>query len=193
MGGILADDMGLGKTIQLLAVILSYVQKNKGNVKPSIIICPSSLALNWYNEIQKFTPTLKALVISDDYLERKRKIEEIGKYQVIITSYDSLKRDIDLYENYCFKYVVADEAQYIKNNNTKNSKAIKTINAETKFALTGTPIENSLSELWSIFDFIMPGYLYKYKKFKELYETPIIKEQNEDVMNKLKNKLSHLF
>ena len=189
MGGILADDMGLGKTIQLLAVILSYVQKNKGNVKPSIIICPSSLALNWYNEIQKFTPTLKALVISDDYLERKRKIEEIGKYQVIITSYDSLKRDIDLYENYCFKYVVADEAQYIKNNNTKNSKAIKTINAETKFALTGTPIENSLSELWSIFDFIMPGYLYKYKKFKELYETPIINEQNEDVMNKLKKQI----
>lgn len=189
MGGILADDMGLGKTIQLLAVILSYVQKNKGNVKPSIIICPSSLALNWYNEIQKFTPTLKALVISDDYLERKRKIEEIGKYQVIITSYDSLKRDIDLYKNYCFKYVVADEAQYIKNNNTKNSKAIKTINAETKFALTGTPIENSLSELWSIFDFIMPGYLYKYKKFKELYETPIIKEQNKDVMNKLKKQI----
>lgn len=189
MGGILADDMGLGKTIQLLAVILSYVQKNKENVKPSIIICPSSLALNWYNEIQKFTPTLKALVISDDYLERKRKIEEIGKYQVIITSYDSLKRDIDLYKNYCFKYVVADEAQYIKNNNTKNSKAIKTINAETKFALTGTPIENSLSELWSIFDFIMPGYLYKYKKFKELYETPIIKEQNEDVMNKLKKQI----
>ena len=189
MGGILADDMGLGKTIQLLAVILSYVQKNKGNVKPSIIICPSSLALNWYNEIQKFTPTLKALVISGDYLERKRKIGEIGKYQVIITSYDSLKRDIDLYENYCFKYVVADEAQYIKNNNTKNSKAIKTINAETKFALTGTPIENSLSELWSIFDFIMPGYLYKYKKFKELYETPIIKEQNEDVMNKLKKQI----
>lgn len=189
MGGILADDMGLGKTIQLLAVILSYVQKNKGNVKPSIIICPSSLALNWYNEIQKFTSTLKALVISGDYLERKRKIEEIGKYQVIITSYDSLKRDIDLYKNYCFKYVVADEAQYIKNNNTKNSKAIKTINAETKFALTGTPIENSLSELWSIFDFIMPGYLYKYKKFKELYETPIIKEQNEDVMNKLKKQI----
>ena len=125
MGGILADDMGLGKTIQLLAVILSYVQKNKGNVKPSIIICPSSLALNWYNEIQKFTPTLKALVISDDYLERKRKIEEIGKYQVIITSYDSLKRDIDLYENYCFKYVVADEAQYIKNNNYKELKSNK--------------------------------------------------------------------
>ena len=189
MGGILADDMGLGKTIQLLAVILSYVQKNKGNVKPSIIICPSSLALNWYNEIQKFTPTLKALVISDDYLERKRKIEEIGKYQVIITSYDSLKRDIDLYENYCFKYVVADEAQYIKNNNTKNSKAIKTINAETKFALTGTPIENSLSELWSIFDFIMPGYLYKYKKFKELYEIPIIKNQDEEKMNKLKKQI----
>jgi len=189
MGGILADDMGLGKTIQLLAVILSYVQKNKGNVKPSIIICPSSLALNWYNEIQKFTPTLKALVISDDYLERKRKIETINNYQIVITSYDSLKRDIDLYTQYNFKYIVADEAQYIKNNNTKNSKAVKLINAETKFALTGTPIENSLSELWSIFDFIMPGYLYKYKKFKELYEIPIIKNQDEEKMNKLKKQI----
>ena len=189
MGGILADDMGLGKTVQVLTVILSYIQENKEKAKNSIIVCPSSLTLNWYNEIQKFTPTIKTLVISGDYLERKRKIEEIGKYQVIITSYDSLKRDIDLYENYCFKYIVADEAQYIKNNNTKNSKAVKLINAETKFALTGTPIENSLSELWSIFDFIMPGYLYKYKKFKELYEIPIIKNQDEEKMNKLKKQI----
>ena len=189
MGGILADDMGLGKTVQVLTVILSYIQENKEKAKNSIIVCPSSLTLNWYNEIQKFTPTIKKLVISGDYLERKRKIETINNYQIVITSYDSLKRDIDLYTQYNFKYIVADEAQYIKNNNTKNSKAVKLINAETKFALTGTPIENSLSELWSIFDFIMPGYLYKYKKFKELYETPIIKEQNEDVMNKLKKQI----
>lgn len=189
MGGILADDMGLGKTVQVLTVILSYIQENKEKAKNSIIVCPSSLTLNWYNEIQKFTPTIKTLVISGDYLERKRKIETINNYQIVITSYDSLKRDIDLYTQYNFKYIVADEAQYIKNNNTKNSKAVKLINAETKFALTGTPIENSLSELWSIFDFIMPGYLYKYKKFKELYETPIIKEQNEDVMNKLKKQI----
>lgn len=189
MGGILADDMGLGKTVQVLTVILSYIQENKEKAKNSIIVCPSSLTLNWYNEIQKFTPTIKKLVISGDYLERKRKIETINNYQIVITSYDSLKRDIDLYTQYNFKYIVADEAQYIKNNNTKNSKAVKLINAETKFALTGTPIENSLSELWSIFDFIMPGYLYKYKKFKELYEIPIIKNQDEEKMNKLKKQI----
>lgn len=189
MGGILADDMGLGKTVQVLTVILSYIQENKEKAKNSIIVCPSSLTLNWYNEIQKFTPTIKTLVISGDYLERKRKIETINNYQIVITSYDSLKRDIDLYTQYNFKYIVADEAQYIKNNNTKNSKAVKLINAETKFALTGTPIENSLSELWSIFDFIMPGYLYKYKKFKELYEIPIIKNQDEEKMNKLKKQI----
>ena len=189
MGGILADDMGLGKTVQVLTVILSYIQENKEKAKNSIIVCPSSLTLNWYNEIQKFTPTIKKLVISGDYLERKRKIETINNYQIVITPYDSLKRDIDLYTQYNFKYIVADEAQYIKNNNTKNSKAVKLINAETKFALTGTPIENSLSELWSIFDFIMPGYLYKYKKFKELYEIPIIKNQDEEKMNKLKKQI----
>ena len=189
MGGILADDMGLGKTVQVLTVILSYIQENKEKAKNSIIVCPSSLTLNWYNEIQKFTPTIKTLVISGDYLERKRKIETINNYQIVITSYDSLKIDIDLYTQYNFKYIVADEAQYIKNNNTKNSKAVKLINAETKFALTGTPIENSLSELWSIFDFIMPGYLYKYKKFKELYEIPIIKNQDEEKMNKLKKQI----
>lgn len=99
-----------------------------------------------------------------------------------------MKRDIEEYKKYDFKfkYIIADEAQYIKNNNTQNAKAIKNISAETRFALTGTPIENSLSELWSIFDFIMPGYLFGYRKFKELYETPIIKEGNEVAMNKLK-------
>ncbi len=100
-----------------------------------------------------------------------------------------MKRDIEEYKKYDFKfkYIIADEAQYIKNNNTQNAKAIKNISAETRFALTGTPIENSLSELWSIFDFIMPGYLFGYRKFKELYETPIIKKEgNEVAMNKLK-------
>ena len=99
-----------------------------------------------------------------------------------------LKRDIDIYEeqNYDFKFIIADEAQYIKNNNTQNAKAIKKINSETRYALTGTPIENSLSELWSIFDFIMPGYLFGYKKFKELYEVPIAKDNDINAMNKLK-------
>jgi len=184
-GGILADDMGLGKTIQLIAVILSYVE-NIDNPKPSIVVCPSSLALNWQNEIQKFAPSLTTIVISGNLEERNKKINSITKYNVVITSYDLLKRDIETYKGIEFKYIIADEAQYIKNNNTQNAKAIKELEAETKYALTGTPIENSLSELWSIFDFIMQGYLFNYRKFKEMYETPIVKDEDENAMKKLK-------
>ena len=186
-GGILADDMGLGKTIQLLAVILYYIEKEK-EPKPSIVVCPSSLSLNWKNEVNKFAPKIKTLVIHGNSEERKEQISNINKYNLVITSYDLLKRDIAEYENanYDFKYIIADEAQYIKNNNTQNAKTIKQIKADTKFALTGTPIENSLSELWSIFDFIMPGYLYSYRKFKELYEIPIIKDNDELAIQKLK-------
>ena len=120
--------------------------------------------------------------------ERKKLIEEMENYDLVITSYDLLKRDIEIYKekNYTFKYIIADEAQYLKNSNTKNAKAIKEIKAETRYALTGTPIENSLAELWSIFDFIMPGYLFTYRKFKNIYETPIVKEQDEQAMAKLK-------
>lgn len=186
-GGILADDMGLGKTLQLIAVILYYIQTEE-NPKPSIVVCPSSLSLNWENEINKFAPQIKSLVIRGSLTERKKQIRSISNYNVVITSYDLLKRDIELYEdqNYEFKYIIADEAQYIKNNNTQNAKAIKKINSETRFALTGTPIENSLSELWSIFDYIMPGYLFSYKKFKENYEMPIVKDEDENAMKKLK-------
>lgn len=186
-GGILADDMGLGKTIQLLAIILSYVDNTK-NSKPSIVVCPSSLSLNWYNEINKFAPKIKSLVIHGNMTERSNQLKQIEKYNIVITSYDLLKRDIETYKelNYQFKYIIADEAQYIKNNNTQNAKAIKEITAETRYALTGTPIENSLSELWSIFDFIMPGYLFGYKKFKENFEAPIVKEEDKNAMNKLK-------
>lgn len=186
-GGILADDMGLGKTIQILSVVVDYVEKNKER-KTSIVVAPSSLALNWYNEAKKFASNLKVMVINGEAQERKRKIQELNEYDLVITSYDLLKRDIDIYKelNYCFKYIIADEAQYIKNNNTKNAKAIKLIEAETKYALTGTPIENSLNELWSIFDFIMPGYLFSYKKFKQNFEMPITRENDERVLNKLK-------
>lgn len=186
-GGILADDMGLGKTIQILSVILDYVQENK-NKKASIVVCPSSLSLNWQNEANKFTNNLKTLVISGSLNERKDKIKSIDKYDLVITSYDLLKRDIELYEkkDYIFKFIIADEAQYLKNSNTQNAKSIKKIKADTRFALTGTPIENSLSELWSIFDFIMPGYLFSYRKFKNIYETPIMKSEDKETMQKLK-------
>ena len=187
-GGILADDMGLGKTIQLLAIVLSYLEGND-NPNPSMVVCPSSLTLNWKNEISKFAPSIKTLVISGNAEERERQIRSVRNYNMVISSYDLLKRDIDIYKdiNYEFKYIIADEAQYIKNNNTQNAKAIKEINSETRFALTGTPIENSLSELWSIFDFIMPGYLFKYKKFKEQYEVPIVRDNDSMALRKLQN------
>ena len=185
-GGILADDMGLGKTIQMLSVIVDYAKSE--NRKASIVVSPSSLTLNWQNEANKFANELKTIVIRGTLSERKRLIEEIDNYDLVITSYDLLKRDIEIYKekNYEFKYIIADEAQYLKNSSTKNAKAIKQIKAKTRYALTGTPIENSLAELWSIFDFIMPGYLFSYRKFKNMYETPIVKEEDEQTMAKLK-------
>lgn len=177
-----------GKTIQVLSVIVDYVQKNKEKRKASLVVSPSSLSLNWKNEATKFADGLKTLVIRGTLAERKEKIKDIEKYDLVITSYDLLKRDIELYKekDYQFKYVIADEAQYLKNSNTQNAKAIKQIKSETRYALTGTPIENSLAELWSIFDFIMPGYLFGYRKFKNTYETPIIKGEDEAAMSKLK-------
>ena len=190
LGGILADDMGLGKTVQLLAVIMSYFENIKDEErKPVLVVCPSSLTLNWKEEASKFTPSLKTVVVNGDLKTREEIIRNITNFDIIITSYDLLKRDINLYKelNYSFRYIIADEAQYIKNNNTQNAKTIKEIKADTKFALTGTPIENSLSELWSIFDFIMPGYLYSYNKFKIQYETPITKDEDKEAMAKLKS------
>lgn len=187
LGGILADDMGLGKTLQMITVLVSYIEETPSQIrKPSIVICPSSLSLNWSNEIQKFAPQIRTLVIHGSNQERKRQIRKGVYYDLIITSYDLLKRDVEYYEGIEFKYAIADEAQYIKNSNTQNAKAIKQVVAQTRYALTGTPIENSLSELWSIFDYMMPGYLFSYRKFKELYETPIIKNEDSYALSRLK-------
>ena len=163
-------------------------EKKLNGKRASLVVSPSSLTLNWENEAKKFVEKLKVLVIRGTLSERKRKIQDIENYDLVITSYDLLKRDIDLYneKNYQFRYIIADEAQYLKNSNTQNAKTIKQIKADTRYALTGTPIENSLAELWSIFDYIMPGYLFTYKKFKTTYETPIIKENDENAMKKLK-------
>ena len=153
-----------------------------------MVVAPSSLTLNWKNEAEKFAKDLDILIINGQSDERIKKINDIKNYDLVITSYDLLKRDIEEYEklDYTFRYIIADEAQYIKNNNTQNSKAIKKVKAKTKYALTGTPMENSLSELWSIFDYIMPGYLFTYKKFKKNYEIPITRENDTEVLNKLK-------
>lgn len=173
-----------GKTLQVIALLLQ-AKKEKSQ---SIVVAPSSLVLNWKNEIEKFANNISVSVISGLANERKEKIKNKKGYDVIVTSYDLLKRDIDTYTE-CdakFRYIIADEAQYIKNSNTQNAKALKLLEGQTRFALTGTPIENSLSELWSIFDFIMPGYLFTYTKFKKEFETEIVKNQSEDIMARLK-------
>jgi SNF2 family DNA or RNA helicase len=184
LGGILADDMGLGKTLQIISLLLS---DNSG--KPSIVVCPTSLIYNWKNEIEKFSPNISTLIISGPSSERCSLIKSANSYNLVLTSYDLIKRDIGYYEPFEFKYCILDEAQYIKNPSTQNARTVKMINSEVRFALTGTPIENSLADLWSIFDFIMPGYLLSYKKFKDKYEIPIVKDNNDDMLQRLNNQV----
>ncbi|MEF9990591.1 MAG: DEAD/DEAH box helicase [Romboutsia sp.] len=164
-GGILADEMGLGKTIQLITFLLSKKNENKN----SIIVTPTALIYNWKNEIEKFAPTLNVLIIHGNKSDREKSINNIRDYDIALTTYTSLKNDMDKYSNLCFDYCIIDEAQNIKNPDSIISKLIKEINAKIRFALTGTPIENNLLELWSIFDFIMPGYLYDRRKFQNIF------------------------
>lgn len=180
-GGILADDMGLGKTVQMISVIESLEDD-----LPSIVVCPSSILLNWNDEINKFSKNLKVLCIMGTKMERDELIKDISDYDVVITSFDYLRRDIDEYEGVQFSSIILDEAQYIKNQNTMNAKSVKELKGKYRFALTGTPIENTLAELWSIFDFLMPGYLHSYNHFASVYERPIVKEMDEAKSNELK-------
>lgn len=181
LNGILADDMGLGKTIQVIAYLEG--QKRK---RPSIVVCPASLMFNWEAEFEKFDSPLKHMCIYGVKDKRRKLIENINEYDVVITTYDYLRSDVKLYENVEFESMIIDEAQYIKNPATKAAKAVKQIKAEHRFALSGTPIENRLSELWSIFDYLMPGYLYSYNYFRGNYETPITIDQDVKAINKLK-------
>lgn len=171
-GGILADDMGLGKTLQMI----TYLSTRKGMVH--LVVCPASLVYNWEAEFEQFAPKMRVATIAGTALERRKLLEEWQYYDVLITSYDLLKRDIDLFVGKSFGCQIIDEAQYIKNPTTQAAKAVKAINSRNRFALTGTPIENRLSELWSIFEYLMPGYLYRYKYFKETFEQNIL-EQTE--------------
>lgn len=180
-GGILADDMGLGKTIQAIAFLIS--QKKEGAA--SLVVAPASLVFNWGEEFAKFGPELKVQLITGDQQERLKKIEQYDEYDVNVTSYDLLRRDISCYEDKKFACEIIDEAQYIKNHTTAAAKAVKVIDSQMRIALTGTPIENRLSELWSIFDFLMPGFLYSYDVFKKDIETPAVKYADKDAMARL--------
>ncbi len=163
--GILADDMGLGKTVQMIAFL-----SGRSNKEPVLIVTPSALTYNWKYEFDKFLPGASVLIMDGSAEEREEKIKRICDYEYIIVSYALLRRDIEQYINFNFSYCILDEAQAIKNPRTMSAGAVKRINAKGRFALTGTPIENSMKELWSIFDFLLPGYLGTYNNFKEMYE-----------------------
>ena len=171
-GGILADDMGLGKTLE----IISFIESDDVE-RPSLIVCPMSLVYNWENECSKWGFSSPVKLILGTIEERTDLINSISenKKEVYITSYDSLRRDVVLYKS-AFRFIIADEAQFIKNQYAQKSEAIKSLNADIRFALTGTPIENGLQDLWSIFDFLMPGYLASYNHFKARYESLIIND-----------------
>ena len=182
-GGIMADEMGLGKTVQMIALFADA--KTRTNV-PSLVVCPTSLVLNWESEIKRFAPELSVLPIIGPAEQRASLIAQIPQYDVVITSYDILKRDISLYAPFSFCYHVLDEAQCIKNPRTQAAKAVRAIHSKQRFALTGTPIENRISELWSIFDFLMPGFLYSYTRYKTRFETPIMREDDEAALEQLR-------
>ena len=185
LGGILADEMGLGKSIQTIYLFKKLLLEDK-NYK-FLIVCPTSLIYNWENEFKKFGENIKVQVLAG--LKKKR--EEIYKNSdasVFITSYGLLRIDEEMYEKTIFKVCIIDEAQNIKNHEAKVTKAVKKVNSVTKIALTGTPIENSIQELWSIFDFIMPGFLSNITKFSEKYKVTNFDEEDEkklDSLNKI--------
>lgn len=185
-GGILADDMGLGKTLQVIALLCSeYEAAPEGENRRCLIVTPASLVYNWYSEIQRFAPGLPAVMVLGSAQQRGELISGASQRKILITSYDLLKRDIEQYEKLKFFYQVIDEAQFIKNHNTQTARAVKKIQASCKLALTGTPVENRLSELWSIFDYLMPGFLFGYQRFREELEGPIVQQQDGQAMERL--------
>ncbi len=182
-GGILADDMGLGKTVQMIALFLDA--QKRGITLPSLVVCPASLVLNWESELHRFAPSLSVRTVIGDSLTREAILRRIAPGDIVITSYDLLKRDLDLYAAHEFHYHVLDEAQYIKNHNTQNARAVKAIRSRQRFALSGTPVENRLSELWSVFDFLMPGFLFSYPRFRERYEQPAVRDGDREALTTL--------
>ena len=189
-GGILADEMGLGKTLQLITFFATVPNSLTG--MPNLVVCPASLVLNWAEELQRFAPDLKVLSVLGTATQRRELIAGGDGYDLWITSYDLLKRDLQQYSSHRFYCCALDEGQYIKNQTTQASKAVKSIRCSQRFVLTGTPIENRLSELWNLFDFLMPGYLFSHNRFLEKLERPIVKAMDEQAQQSLQ-KLVHPF
>jgi superfamily II DNA or RNA helicase len=202
-GGILADEMGLGKTLQTLA-FLNLLRNAECGVRnetkaapaaiphsalrtPHLIVCPTSLVFNWVAEAKKFTPELKVLALHGP--DRHALFEQIPVHDVVVTSYALIRRDAERYRELEFDTVALDEAQHIKNRQTQNAQAVKAVRSRHRIVLTGTPLENSVLDLWSIFDFLMPGYLGTAQDFRERYELPIAKEKDAKAQTRLARRL----
>lgn len=187
-GGILADEMGLGKTIQVIYYIKQMLKDNENN--KFLIVVPTSLAYNWDHEFDSFGSNIKRKICVGNKDKRTKMLRNLNDTNVIITTYGLLREDEELYNNLNFNTMVIDEAQNIKNNMAGITKVVKKINAETKFALTGTPLENSILELWSIFDFIMPGYLASLTKFQSKYKIKDFDEDSEILIKGLSKQIN---
>ncbi|HDR6954355.1 MULTISPECIES: SNF2 helicase associated domain-containing protein [Bacillus cereus group] len=198
-GGILADDMGLGKTLQSIAFIDSVLPEIREKKLPILVVSPSSLVYNWFSELKKFAPYIRAVIADGIQAERRKILKDITEFDVVITSYPLLRRDIRLYAR-PFHTLFLDEAQAFKNPTTQTARAVKTIQAEYRFGLTGTPVENSLEELWSIFHVVFPELLPGRKEFGDLRREDIAKRVKPfvlrrlkgDVLNELPEKIEHL-
>lgn len=186
-GGILADDMGLGKTLQCIAFILSEQQKSTTTGLPVLIVSPASLLYNWKNELKKFAPELKTVIITGDKQERTKILNELSNVDVLISSYPLLRRDMELYANHRFHTLILDEAQAVKNYATKTAQAVREIHAQHRFALTGTPIENSLEDLWSIFDAVFPELFPSKKAFAELSREAVARRVRPFILRRMKS------
>lgn len=188
LSGILADDMGLGKTLQAIAAI-THLKEEKPSVC-SLVVCPTSLVYNWKEEIARFNPKLNLVIIDGTPASRKKSIEHLSNADVAVTSYSLLQKDIEHYEKQALGYVILDEAQNIKNRHTQNAKCVRQLKADHRLAMTGTPIENALEELWSLFDFLMPGLMSSYDRFIDKYIKKTIRSASHHPLHGLKRKIT---
>ncbi len=191
-GGILADEMGLGKTLQVLALLSTDTGSARRRKRlPSLVVCPKTLIGTWMQESAKFTPNLKTLAIDGSASERLALMDRVAEADLVVTSYSCLLRDVSIYaeRGLTFRYCVLDEAQYAKNGKTGTARAVKQVVADHRLALSGTPLENGVHELWSIFDFLMPGFLGEHHEFRRRFERPIHERRDKQALSVLQTKI----
>lgn len=187
LGACLADDMGLGKTIQFIAFLL-YIKEQEVLEKPTLLVCPTSVLGNWEREVKKFAPTLKAMQYHGDKRPKGKAFQEaVKKHDLIITSYSLIHRDLKSLQGIDWQIIVLDEAQNVKNSEAKQSQAVRQLESTFRIALTGTPVENRLQELWSIIDFLNPGYLGNRQFFQRRFAMPIEKYGDAASLNQLRS------